>query len=136
MCVEVDVGLIGLSLAYSVSLAGMFQYGVRMSAEVENLVGLLESILLCVCSYSGLCLYTFIASSVSLQMISAERLMAYGKLPPEAPLETPSGVSKPPNDWPAHGSVSVRGMKYRYSVDSPYVLKGVSFDIQPQEKVN
>ena len=38
LCVEVDVGLIGLSLAYSVSLAGIFQYGVRLSGEVENLV--------------------------------------------------------------------------------------------------
>ena len=28
----------GLSLAYSVTLTGMFQYCVRVSAEVENLV--------------------------------------------------------------------------------------------------
>ena len=36
--VEIDIGLIGLALTYSISLAGMFQYGVRMSTEVENLV--------------------------------------------------------------------------------------------------
>lgn len=34
----VDPGLISLSLAYSISLAGMFQYGVRMGTEVEGLV--------------------------------------------------------------------------------------------------
>ena len=34
----VDPGLVSLSLAYSISLAGMFQYGVRMGTEVEALV--------------------------------------------------------------------------------------------------
>ena len=34
----VDPGLVSLSLAYSISLAGMFQYGVRMGTEVEGLV--------------------------------------------------------------------------------------------------
>lgn len=33
-----DPGLVSLSLAYSISLAGMFQYGVRMGTEVEGLV--------------------------------------------------------------------------------------------------
>ncbi len=33
-----DVSLIGLSLTYIISLTGMFQYVVRQSVEVENLV--------------------------------------------------------------------------------------------------
>ena len=33
-----DPALIGLSLAYGVSLSGVLQYSVRLSAEVENLV--------------------------------------------------------------------------------------------------
>ena len=33
-----DPALIGLSLVYIVSLNGMLQYAVRLSAEVENLV--------------------------------------------------------------------------------------------------
>ena len=33
-----DPALIGLSLAYGVSLIGILQYSVRLSAEVENLV--------------------------------------------------------------------------------------------------
>ena len=33
-----DPTLIGLSLAYGVSLIGILQYSVRLSAEVENLV--------------------------------------------------------------------------------------------------
>ena len=38
--IGVDPGLIGLSMAYSISLADMCQYGMRMSTEVENLVRL------------------------------------------------------------------------------------------------
>ena len=33
-----DPALIGLSLAYGVSLSNIVQYSVRLSAEVENLV--------------------------------------------------------------------------------------------------
>ena len=33
-----NAGLVGLGLTYTISLAGMFQYCVRLSAEVENVV--------------------------------------------------------------------------------------------------
>ena len=33
-----DAGLVGLGLAYSVSVTGMAQYVVRTSAEIENVV--------------------------------------------------------------------------------------------------
>ena len=36
--VALNAGLVGLSLTYTISLAGMFQYCVRLSAEVENVV--------------------------------------------------------------------------------------------------
>ena len=35
---DLDPGLVGLSLVYVITLADMFQYCVRTSAEVENLV--------------------------------------------------------------------------------------------------
>ena len=35
---ELDAGLIGLSLTYTISLADMLQYTIRLSAEVENTV--------------------------------------------------------------------------------------------------
>lgn len=37
---ELDAGSVGLALTYSVTLMGMFQWGVRQSAEVENMVRL------------------------------------------------------------------------------------------------
>ena len=39
LCVVLDPALVGLSLVYVVSLNGMLQYAVRLSADVDNLVG-------------------------------------------------------------------------------------------------
>jgi len=33
-----NAGLVGLSMTYAMTLMGMFQWGVRQSAEVENQV--------------------------------------------------------------------------------------------------
>lgn len=35
---EMEPGAVGLALSYAVTLTGMFQWGVRQSAEVENMV--------------------------------------------------------------------------------------------------
>uniref|UniRef100_A0A671US81 Multidrug resistance-associated protein 4-like n=1 Tax=Sparus aurata TaxID=8175 RepID=A0A671US81_SPAAU len=55
---ELDAGSVGLALSYSVTLMGMFQWGVRQSAEVENM------------------------------MTSVERVVEYTELESEAPWET------------------------------------------------
>lgn len=54
-------GEIGLAISSAMMLSGMFQWGVRQSAEVEN------------------------------QMTSVERVMEYSRLEPEAPLESEKG---------------------------------------------
>lgn len=37
-----EPGSVGLALSYAVTLTGMFQWGVRQSAEIENMVRTLE----------------------------------------------------------------------------------------------
>ncbi|KAM4711152.1 ATP-binding cassette sub-family C member 4-like isoform 2-T2 [Anableps anableps] len=55
---QLDAGSVGLALSYAVTLMGMFQWGVRQSAEVENM------------------------------MTSVERVLEYTQLESEAPWET------------------------------------------------
>uniref|UniRef100_A0A3Q2QNG6 Multidrug resistance-associated protein 4 n=1 Tax=Fundulus heteroclitus TaxID=8078 RepID=A0A3Q2QNG6_FUNHE len=55
---QLDAGSVGLALSYAVTLMGMFQWGVRQSAEVENM------------------------------MTSVERVVEYNELESEAPWET------------------------------------------------
>ncbi|XP_008276233.1 ATP-binding cassette sub-family C member 4 [Stegastes partitus] len=55
---QLDAGSVGLALSYAITLIGMFQWGVRQSAEVENM------------------------------MTSVERVVEYTELESEAPWET------------------------------------------------
>ena len=61
--------------------------------------------------------------------------MAYGKLPPEAALETFPALNKPGKDWPKQGAIKMRELKFRYSPEAPLVLKGISCNIASSEKV-
>lgn len=72
---------------------------------------------------------------VCLQMISAERVMAYSKLDPEASLETTPPHQPPPADWPTKGELVLADVGFRYAENLPLVLKNLSFSIKPSEKV-
>ena len=72
---------------------------------------------------------------VRLQMISAERVMAYSQLESEASLETLPPKQPPPADWPSKGALSLTDVAFRYSGDLPLVLKNLSFSVKPSEKV-
>lgn len=97
-----------------------FQYWIRQSTEMEN------------------------------QMTSIDRIMEYGKLPPE----TSEGYlllsfltkysinygydgsgSKPIPNWPSLGEIIFDDITIRYSPTDPPVLKNISCAIKPKEKV-
>lgn len=61
--------------------------------------------------------------------------MAYGKLPPEASLDTSPNVNMPNKNWPEEGSINMHDLKLRYSAGDPLVLKGITCDIASTEKV-
>ena len=61
--------------------------------------------------------------------------MAYGRLEAEASLETRPPHPKPPTDWPDKGGLEMEEVSFRYSEDYPLVLKSLSFNIKPSEKV-
>eukprot|EP00752_Nemacystus_decipiens_P006704 g6027.t1 len=100
----VDAGLLGAALVYVIQLGGLFQWAVRQSAEVEN------------------------------QMVSAERVLGYCRVPQEASLESEPG-RKPKDDWPAKGAIEVRDMSMRYREDLPPVLKDLTLSIKGGSRV-
>ena len=121
---ELNPGVVGLALVYVVSLAGRLQYCVRLSAEIENLVSSILNLVL----FFYLLLY-------SVQMISAERVMEYGKLRSESSLDTLAPNEKPPADWPDKGQITMDNVCFQYSSDLPLVLKDLTFSVQPAEKI-
>ncbi|VEN61103.1 unnamed protein product [Callosobruchus maculatus] len=70
-------------------------------------------------------------SEMENQMISVERVQEYAVLQQE----TDEGKDQPPLNWPDEGKIEFDKMSLRYSPDDPFVLKEVTFVIQPKEKV-
>ncbi|KLO13407.1 multidrug resistance-associated ABC transporter [Schizopora paradoxa] len=65
-------------------------------------------------------------------MNAVERILVYVDLPPEGDLKTPND---PPSSWPEQGAVSFKNVKLAYREGLPLVLKDVSFEVKPGEKV-
>lgn len=67
-------------------------------------------------------------------LVSAERILEYStELPSEAPAIT---EPRPAQDWPARGAIKAKNLKVRYGPPtSPLVLKGLSFEVEPGEKI-
>ncbi|KAG0033036.1 hypothetical protein BGZ82_006270 [Podila clonocystis] len=71
-------------------------------------------------------------SELQHQLISVERIEEYATLRQEAPAVTGVPV---PSGWPAQGKVVFRNYSARYREGLELVLKNVSFEVQPSEKV-
>ena len=66
-------------------------------------------------------------------MNAVERLLHYSELSPEGNGRSPSD---PPPSWPAGGRIKFNNVKLAYREGLPLVLKGISFEINPGEKVS
>ncbi|KAG6873113.1 hypothetical protein C0995_002776 [Termitomyces sp. Mi166 len=65
-------------------------------------------------------------------MNAVERVLHYAELPPEGDATT---SNDPPASWPCQGHISFNNVKFAYREGLPLVLKGVTFDVKPGEKV-
>ncbi|KAG5645383.1 hypothetical protein DXG03_006336 [Asterophora parasitica] len=65
-------------------------------------------------------------------MNAVERVLHYSELPAEGDTSTPND---PPMSWPSKGHISFGNVKFAYREGLPLVLKGVSFDLKPGEKI-
>ena len=65
-------------------------------------------------------------------MNAVERVLVYTELPPEGDAQTPND---PPVSWPEKGEIKFTGVEMVYREGLPLVLKGISFEVTPGEKV-
>ncbi|KAJ3322266.1 hypothetical protein HDV06_003159, partial [Boothiomyces sp. JEL0866] len=72
-------------------------------------------------------------AEVEMAMNSVERVEEYCKIEQEPPAIIES--NRPDPNWPSKGSIQVKELSVRYAPNLPNVLNGVSFSIQPREKV-
>ena len=73
------------------------------------------------------------SAETEMLMTSVERIDEYGILPPEG--EQIIADHRPPIDWPSSGRVEFSHYAMRYREGLPLVLKGVTMNIAPGEKV-
>ena len=65
-------------------------------------------------------------------MVSAERVMDYGKLPSEEEQEC---SDHPPSNWPDKGKIEITDLCYKHSSDGLLVLHNINCTIESGEKV-
>ncbi|CAB4010093.1 multidrug resistance-associated 4-like [Paramuricea clavata] len=72
------------------------------------------------------------AVEVQAQMTSAERILAYTEIKPEKGQEI---TVQPPKEWPELSKIEFKNVSLRYYENGPKVLKDLSFQINPGEKI-
>ena len=70
---------------------------------------------------------------VESNIVSVERVLEYSALPSEAPEVIAD--QRPPSSWPANGAVTFNHFSARYRAGLDLVLKDISLDIKPREKI-
>ena len=74
------------------------------------------------------------SATVENNMNSVERIVHYAKeVEQEASYEDPKAKPKAP--WPAKGHVELKDVSLKYRPELPLVLRGISMNIQPGEKI-
>lgn len=114
----IDPTILAVGILYTQQLFMIFQWTVRQSAEVENL------------------------------MVSVERIVSYINILPEPPLLSKEMkiINKsnnnemiqaipPPNNWPTNGLIEANHLICSYRKDLKPVIQNVSFTIQPGQRV-
>lgn len=71
-------------------------------------------------------------AEVENMMTAVERVITYTELPKEPTYDIPN---KPPQDWPQEGGLRFEDLSLVYYEGGPQVLKNISLNINPREKV-
>ncbi|ORX96337.1 P-loop containing nucleoside triphosphate hydrolase protein [Basidiobolus meristosporus CBS 931.73] len=68
-----------------------------------------------------------------INMNSVERVREYMTIEQEPPAVIES--ERPPQGWPSKGEISVKNLVMQYAADQPPVIRDISFDVHPGEKI-
>ncbi|KAJ1736287.1 Transporter of the ATP-binding cassette (ABC) [Coemansia biformis] len=124
---SIRVDLVGALVSFVAGLLALFATG-SMDAGLAGLslsyaLNFTEHILWVVRYYS--------VNEMNLN--SVERVVEYLDVAPEAPMTIPDRV--PPPEWPTEGRICVENLVLRYADSLPPVIRGISFNVHPREKV-
>ncbi|RLV94170.1 ATP-dependent bile acid permease [Spathaspora sp. JA1] len=72
-------------------------------------------------------------ATVEMNMNSVERLQEFLEVEQEPPYQIKETEPRP--SWPEHGRISVKDVSLRYAPELPRVIKNVTFDVEPCNKV-
>jgi ABC-type multidrug transport system fused ATPase/permease subunit len=99
--------LVGLTLSYAIDMTGLLSWLIRIISELES------------------------------NMVSVERVAEYASLESEESTGAVlgGGVAPVKPNWPTAGAIHFRNVQMRYRPGLPLVLRGVTFDVNPGEKV-
>ena len=100
-----DSSLIGLTLSFILILNGMLQYNLRLLIQTKIL------------------------------MASTARVISYCKLKTELPLQNEGDAQLQQAGWPQRGVIEFKDVYMKYREDSEYVIRGLTFKVQPGEKI-
>ncbi|CAG7834454.1 unnamed protein product, partial [Allacma fusca] len=87
----------------------------------------------CMGSVVVFCTTIFAVMNRETNLVAVERLKEYCEAPQEASWK--SIIRKPPKTWPTSGSVQFKNYQTKYREGLDLVLKDVSFEIMPGEKI-
>ncbi|KAJ1943201.1 hypothetical protein GGF37_002753 [Kickxella alabastrina] len=72
-------------------------------------------------------------SAREINLNSVERVIEYLNIEPEAPVTIPDRM--PSVEWPTDGRISVDNLELKYDENQSPVIRGISFEVQPREKI-
>ncbi len=106
--ISVEPALIAMSLNISTELAGLLQFTMRSTIEMEN------------------------------AMTSVQRVKEYIEIPSEPPSVLPGDKKLKEQAWPKQGAFKIHALKLKYSQqaeNADFVLKGLNFEVPAGMKV-
>lgn len=73
------------------------------------------------------------STEAEVQLVAVERITQYSQVPQEPPAELPG--RDPPSQWPQSGGVTFNNFSLRYREGLDLVLKNITINVKPREKV-